>query len=265
LNLLTFETCRKLGKYLEKSMLLLKWKYTQRSGHLHSNIAHLLAVKNPDYIRVAEIAIGSFLYHNPYSKVIIHCDKVTFPLAEKAYKYWVKKHKIEIVRRNEQFTTWQEQKIALLVEIANKKENFYIDCDVRWNGPLELPISSSFYVDEFPLNDKSPFRELVSVLGITSEDVHMLNTTFVYLHPGNFSDFELRTLTLIFKEINEACRENLVAKNDVEQVSRLAEQIAFSIFAKNSRRKFMALKKSDGHMDGSFLESSYFGATGAEF
>ena len=140
-----------------------------------------------------------------------------------------------------------------------------MDCDVRWNGSLTLNNLCTSYVSEFKLVDKSPFRELIYALNLQSSQLEMLNTTFVYLYPGKFSNSDLGEIIRYHNEILNLCKTGVVAKLDIEKTTRVSEQLGYSIFLANSGRKHIALKTQDGHMDGSFLESSYFGATGVEF
>ena len=227
--------------------------------------AHLLAVKNPDYLRIGKIAVASFLFHNPGSKVVIHCDKITKMGAENVFKYFIKKGLVDLSKVSSDTDPWQIQKMQLFKQICNLELNFYMDCDVRWNGTLELPDISTCYVREFKLKDKSPFRELISTLQVVEPEVEMLNSTFIYLFPGHFEVSEFNQIFSIYEDILHKCRSGHIADLDIEQIERLSEQLAFSIFMANSGRDFSALKSQDGHMDGRFLESSYFGATGIEF
>ncbi len=265
MNFGLFKTARSLGKNFERRLSLLRWYLPKEKTLRDGYTAHILAVKRPEYSRIGKIAVASFLYHNPNSKVQIHCDKFTIDKAKIDFRFFIKKKSVEIVQVLNEHESWQLQKIQLLQEIANLESQFYMDCDVRWNGSLLLPTTCACYVSEFKLVDKSPFRELFPVLGLTGSEVEMLNTTFVYLYPGKFNTEELFQIRAIHDAIQEKCHLGLVADLDIEQVIRLSEQLAFSIFMKNSRRDYVPLKANDGHMDGSFLESSYFGATGVAF
>jgi hypothetical protein len=46
---------------------------------------------------------------------------------------------------------------------------------------------------------------------------------------------------------------------------RISEQIALSLLVESTRKKVDFLKQSAVYKDGSFVESSYFGATGSSF
>lgn len=252
------------GKTVERRIALIRWCLPRRkSGFQYT--AHILAAKDTKYLAIAKIAVASFLYHNPKSQVVIHCDNATYRQALLEFKFFMKRGTVKIIPNNQDDNSWQLQKINLLCEIANKQSNFYMDCDVRWNGCLTLPEVCTSYVSEFQLREKSPFLELLPLLGLESHEIQMLNTTFVYLYPGNFTDSELGEIVNCHDEIIKLCNSGAVAELDVEQIKRLSEQIGYSIFLCKSGRKHVPLKSHDGHMDGSFLESSYFGATGAEF
>ena len=255
---------RSLGKSIERRAALIKW-CLPRKKFGPNYVAHLLAAKNTKYLKIAKIAVSSFLYHNPNSSVVIHCDTHTYSSAQLEFKYFSKRGTVKILHNGHENKSWQVQKIELLCDIAHLESNFYMDCDVRWNGSLTLSDLTTSYVSEFKLADKSPFREMLPALKIQNSQVEMLNTTFVYLYPGKFSNAELGEISRYHNEILNLCTSGAVAKLDIEQTSRLSEQLGYSIFLANSGRKHIALKSQDGHMDGSFLESSYFGATGVEF
>ncbi len=255
---------RLLGKRCERIFALMKW-YIPRKKIGTEYTAHVLAVKNPNYARIGKIAVASFLYHNPKSKVVIHCDQSTKEKALFEFRHFLKRSRVQIVDVESANDSWQVQKIKLLVAIARVELNFYMDCDVRWNASLTLPDKCTIYVAEFSLIEKSPYRELLPHLSLTNSNVKMLNTTFVYLYPGQFTDLELGSIIGFQEEIVRICNLGIVARLDLPQILRLSEQLGFSFFLAKSGREFVALKSTDGHMDGSFLESSYYGATGVEF
>lgn len=260
----TITEIRSLGKAIERRVALIKWCFPRKKFG-SDYVAHMLAAKNTKYLKIAKIAVASFLYHNPNSRVVIHCDPFTYDSAQSEFSFFINRGKVSIRNNGQGSQSWQLQKINLLCEIANQESNFYMDCDVRWNGSLTLNNLCTSYVSEFKLVDKSPFRELIYALDLQSSQLEMLNTTFVYLYPGRFSNSELGEIIRYHNEILNLCKTGIVAKLDIEKTTRVSEQLGYSIFLANSGRKHIALKTQDGHMDGSFLESSYFGATGVEF
>lgn len=255
---------RRYGKEFERRLFLIRWGIPRKRRGLRYT-AHILVVKNPVYLRIGKVAIASFLYHNPGSRVSIHCDSLTRAAAQKEYRYYLKRNLVHIVEVQFEDGTWQLQKLELLETIAKRELNFYMDCDVRWNGRLDLPEKCTYYVSEFQLIEKSPFRELLSSLGLFDREIQMMNTTFVYLYPGSFTSEELHKMRKLHDQFQRACSSGDVAKLDVEVIKRLSEQLAFSVFLSQSEKDHVALKVKDGHRDGSFLESSYFGATGVQF
>lgn len=264
MNSLLISKARTKGKSFERRVALIKW-CTPRKKLGYRFVAHILAAKNGKYVTIAKTAVASFLYHNPNSQVVIHCDSFTYRFALSEFSYFIKRGSVAVINSNQGKDSWQKQKIELLCEIANNESNFYMDCDVRWNGSLTLPEFCTSYVSEFQFNEKSPHLELLPYLNIDNHEIEMLNTTFVYLYPGQFTENELHEIHNRHDEILELCNSGVVAELDIEQIVRLSEQLGYSIFLSSSGRKHVALKSHDGHMDGSFLESSYFGATGAEF
>ena len=64
--------------------------------------------------------------------------------------------------------------------------------------------------------------------------------------------------------------ETTIAKTDTGKIDhmpleRLREQIVISLVSETWDKDIYFLKEKDSHMDGSFVESSYFGATGSTF
>lgn len=259
-----FSKFRLLGKRLERAFALMKWSIPRKKIGTEYT-AHILIVKNPHYARIGKIAVASFLYHNPNSKVTIHCDQSTKEKASFEFRYFLKRCRVQIIDVESENDTWQVQKINLMVAIARLESNFYMDCDVRWNASLTLPNKCTSYVAEFKLMEKSPYRELLPHLNLNNSNIEMLNTTCVYLYPGKFTDLELGSIIGFHDEIVRICNSEIVARLDLPQILRLSEQLSFSFFLAKSGREFVTLKSTDGHMDGSFLESSYYGATGVEF
>lgn len=256
---------RKLGKTTIRKVLLIKWRHLRKKKIGPEKVAHVLAVKNPEYIKIAEVAINSFIFHNPESSVVLHCDKATSELAKSTFRQLIKRRQISIEELRDADQDWQRLKLNLLQYISRQERNFYMDCDVRWNGRLNLSNNCAYFVEEFSLSEKYPYKELLSLLNLSQNGFTMCNTTFVYLFPGNFTKTELNLLLSYQNSILLACEEKTFSGEDVTQLKRLSEQLAFSIFVKLSGKHFVPLKKKDGHMDGSFLESSYFGATGIKF
>ena len=186
MNLVNFKNIRKYGKNLERNLTMIKWRVSKKNLPGRQYTAHMLAVKNPDYLRIGKIAVASFLFHNPGGTVVIHCDKHTISGAKKVLRFFIKRNLVSLSEVDSDKDSWQLQKIQLFKLISNLELNFYMECDVRWNGNLNLSENCTCYVKEFKLKDKSPFRELITKLKVLEPEAEMLNSTFVYLFPGNF-------------------------------------------------------------------------------
>jgi hypothetical protein len=243
---------RSYGKRIEWRLYLIKWS-VPRKKHDTEYTAHILLVKNPTNLHIAKISVASFLYHNPGSRVVIHCDQDTKCKAFKMFSFFIKKNSVQIVQLENQFGELQLQKIELLEIIYQHEKNFYMDYVLKWAGPLDLPEKCTFYISEFKLIDKSPFKELLLGINLKEEEIEMLNTAFVYLYPGNFDQKDLVQLREIYNKIENACNSGNVAKLDREVVMRLSEQIGFSIFLAKSGREHCPLITEGSRSDMNYL------------
>jgi hypothetical protein len=66
-------------------------------------------------------------------------------------------------------------------------------------------------------------------------------------------------------KIQDLCDQGLIPSEDAVSIIRISEQIALSALVDVKNQEVNFLKKVDGYRDGSFVESSYFGATGSAF
>jgi hypothetical protein len=169
------------------------------------------------------------------------------------FSFFIKKNSVQIVQLENQFGELQLQKIELLEIIYQHEKNFYMDYVLKWAGPLDLPEKCTFYISEFKLIDKSPFKELLLGINLKEEEIEMLNTAFVYLYPGNFDQKDLVQLREIYNKIEKACNSGNVAKLDREVVMRLSEQIGFSIFLAKSGREHCPLVTEGSRSDMNYL------------
>jgi hypothetical protein len=93
----------------------------------------------------------------------------------------------------------------------------------------------------------------------------MKNTSFISWGSYKVTQAEKNQVLAIEKSIIETADSQHVPLDDKSSVKRISEQLALSLFAEKIPEEIFFLKVSDGHRDGSFLESSYFGATGSQF
>jgi len=231
---------RSYGKRIERRLYLIKW-CVPRKRHDTKYTAHILLVKNPMYLHFAKVCAASFLYHNPGSRVVIHCDQSTKSRAPKMFSFFIKRNSVQIVPLQNLSDQFQLQKIELLETISRREKNFYMDYDLKWVGRLDLPEKCTFYISEFKLIDKSPFKELLRCINLEEDEIEMLNTAFVYLYPGNFDQKDLIRLREVYDKIGKACDLGCVAELDKEVVMQFSEQIGFSIFLAKSGRQYRPL------------------------
>ena len=251
--------------------LMFKYEYRRPNNQsFYPFTLNLLVVKKPKYSELAQMCVKSFLHFHPNAIVILHCDELTYePVLS-----WTKKSKfknsIEVNKiYNEIEKSWQRQKLELIFSLSGTSEIF-IDADMRWNGPLTIDLRNSrevyFFVNEFKLSRHPVFSKMLSNEVFQEyQNASMYNTSFVCLSGFVFSNSDVLDIYRVQDEIISYA-EN-AALDDGERISmiRISEQLALSLAAVKWDRSIKALKETDGLKDGSFLESSYFGATGFQF
>lgn len=241
--------------------------YRKTISRKHSDFeytANLLIVKNPIYAPIAKVCVESFLHFNPKCKVVIHVDSVTGPKVKMALRK-ISKSKIEIRQLDNSEFSWQEIKLDLILKLGDKNE-FFMDADLRWNGPIPELKDPSFFVEEFILNDRQPYPMLLEYCEWPSnKSLTMKNTSFVYW--GSFQPVESDRIFIeeAMLKIHAFCNQGIIQRESAEFIARISEQIALSVMVGLKGMNVTYLKSVDGFRDGSFVESSYFGATGSKF
>ena len=141
-----------------------------------------------------------------------------------------------------------------------------MDADLRWNGAIPETGGLTFFVDEFDMSEKSPYRQLLQTLKLDlSRPISMKNTSFFTFQGISISQEKLDAFKLAFESYPSLLMQADIGSLDRTLIGRLSEQLTFSVQSELWEVPINYLKTSDGHMDGSFLESSYYGATGASF
>ncbi len=242
-------------------------KFSSDSINSHQYVVHLLVVKNVVYAKIAKTAVLSFLYFHPYSKIIIHCDEITQAQLEKTFLRYLSEKSIEIVLDCKSELTWQENKIKVIFSM-NGSEDIFMDADLRWNGPITKQLSGlTFFVQEFYFEDRSPFRQIGQIIENTLQfrNLQMYNTSFFSFGGVRVPKIELDSVVNFAKNSFEFYKSANIGKDDMIIVERLTEQIALSVWCSKWSKQIICLKDSDKIFDQSFVESSYFGATGNLF
>ena len=244
-----------------------KWTHTEaKNASPLELIAHVLVIKNDEYCKVAKTCIESFLHFHPNCKVVVHCDKFTFLKTESLLKRVSRKRKIEIRPISEiKDELWQITKLELILSM-NGSDDVFMDADLRWNGPLDKLRFFTYFVREFDMEKKSPFRELIKY-GFEDifPDTYMKNVSFITFAGQSLPTDASLNLRDKCKEYLKLVESNIVGTLDVSNMARMVEQVILSLFIPKYLSEFEYLKDADQIMDGRFVESSYFGATGAKF
>ena len=244
-----------------------RWVYSTSKDSSRVKItAHILVIINDDYARIAKICVESFLHFNPNCKVILHCDSATLPNTQKLFQKSIKRRNIEFRLIDQPaLQLWQVTKLNLILSM-NGTSDIFMDADLRWNGPLPAVECFTYFVREFEMKDKSPFRELLSV-GFKEDfpDTYMKNVSFISFANDHLPIEALNLAGFYSQKYLKLVNSNLVGELDKASVSRMVEQVVLSLLVPKYLKHIAYLKTSDQIMDGRFVESSYFGATGARF
>jgi hypothetical protein len=227
--------------------------------------AHLLLVKNEIYAQIAKVCVESFLFYNPNSKVVIHVDNETNAATQRALKKSISKKKVSILQIESETAPWQDSKLNLILSLGNPQK-FFMDADLKWNGPIGSLNGITLFVNEFAFEENT-FYEPITRSNWYSEfsNSTMKNTSFFYW--GNYepSVDDKKQIESLMNKIKLITNDYANSSDFNFSTKRISEQIALSLLVEKLNRTVYFLKDADGFKDGSFVESSYFGATGASF
>jgi hypothetical protein len=227
--------------------------------------ANLLVVKKAIYAPIAKVCIESFIHHNPNSSVTVHVDNVTKEEVCRKLKRLIKRGLVEVKLTEQQDQSWQDSKLDLILSLSDPKK-FFMDADLKWNGPIPQISEITLFVDEFRFLD-NPFYSPLFESPWFSEysETSMKNTSFFYWGGYTPTPQDRLEIERIMNNILELTSDIKHGQNFNQSTLRISEQIALSLLVEKTGKQLGFLKKSDGFKDGSFVESSYFGATGASF
>lgn len=239
--------------------------FVSRNHSMYEYTGTLLVVKKPIYAELAKLCAESFLYYNPNCNIIINVDSATEQAVSNAFRSLAKKGKVKIKKIGLDNNSWQNIKLGVILE-TRKEDTFFMDADLRWNGPIPQLSGITFFVSEFKLKENPTYSKLLESCGWQSKnDFTMKNTSFLYWGDykptGSDQEFVIQTMN----KIQELCDSGIIPTKDTVSISRISEQIALSVLVDVRNLEVNFLKTFDGYRDGSFVESSYFGATGSAF
>jgi hypothetical protein len=223
-------------------------------------------IVNQEYAKVAKTCVESFLYFNPLCKIVLHCDSATMLVTEKLMKKCAGRRNIEFRLINQPIDQiWQITKLNLILTM-NGTNDIFMDADLRWNGPLPPMEGFTYFVREFNMKERSPFREILEVgFQDVARDTFMKNVSFISFSSQRIPREALDLAMHYCKKYIEIVNSPIVGELDKTSKARMVEQVVLSLLIPKYLDKFSYLKSSDQIMDGRFVESSYFGATGARF
>jgi hypothetical protein len=264
------QRARKLFSRARTQTNLLRYQYMpQRNQNYQEITAHLLVVKNSKYSELAQTCINSFLHFHPNSTIVLHVDQDTMPslMAWISRSRFSKSIELNLVENKEE--SWQIQKLTLILELAGTKEMF-MDADMRWNGPLKIDLQNEkrirFLVREFNLNSHEVFSKMIAVKNFDCfSSASMFNTSFVCFSGLSLTEMEKDQVLNLQRQIVSFAQDWEIGEVERASVIRISEQLALSMSVTIWSKPVGTVKEFDGCKDGSFLESSYFGATGFKF
>jgi len=244
--------------------LRIKWLFFQGSRNTFSDYSvHLLVVKNPSYSYVAQVCIESFLHFHPNAKVVVHGDQRTEKSLRKALRIVMVKRDLEIIIDQDSSLTWQEQKVNLILQLSGT-DDIFIDADLKWNGSMPNKKGICFFVEEFVFADNPLYQEVLPQIKLTGQlENSMKNTSFFSWGGEKFTPSKKDQILEFISGFEKQVALLDLSETKKQEVSRIVEQLGLSIMF--DRKECVFLKESDAQFDGSFVESSYFGATGTKF
>ena len=261
-----FRVLKRYAKSLTSIVDSLKYRNSVARNHSSNDyIANLLVVKKPIYARLAKLCAESFLFYNPKCKVVVNVDSATELAVSTAFRKVMKKRDIEIRNIGENDKSWQDIKLSIIFKMQEPNE-FFMDADLRWNGPIPTLNGLTFFVNEFKLKANPPYSKLLESSGWqSSREFTMKNTSFLFWGDYKPTVSDITFIDQAMRKIQDLCRKGVIPPEDAISIIRIIEQIALSALVDVRNQEVKFLKKVDGYRDGSFVESSYFGATGSAF
>lgn len=264
---------RKVKKSIKVTLLAISRRvasvrYLYTKANSFSNItfeANLLVVKKDIYAPIAKVCVESFLHYNPKSTVTVHVDDVTKDAVCRKLKRLMKRGLVEVKLSEHQEQSWQDSKLELILSLSDPKK-FFMDADLKWNGPIPRISEVTLFVDEFKFLENPFYAPLLESAWFSEfSETSMKNTSFFYWGSYTPTPQDRAEIERIMSNIIELTSDIKHGADFNQSTHRISEQIALSLLVEKIGKRVGFLKESDGFKDGSFVESSYFGATGASF
>lgn len=251
---------------VNRRLLSLKFLYFKPKSTSEFNYnANLLVVKKKVYAPIAKICVESFIHFHPKSSVTIHVDSQTIAEVSRKLEKLTKQGKVKLKMIENEEKSWQDSKLDLIISIPEPNQ-FFMDADLKWNGPIAPIEDITLFVNEFKFLNNPLYSPLTSSEWFEEfSNSTMKNTSFFYWGGYVPKPQDVEMIHEIMHKIEVATANNNNDKSFNESTQRISEQIALSLLVEKTGKPIRYLKESDGFKDGSFVESSYFGATGSSF
>lgn len=258
---------RIVSKFLSNSIRRIGWLTRNSSSATSSNFKiHLLVVSNPDYAKLAKTCVESFLFFHPKSQVIIHHDDRTKThLLRHLKALQLFRRGRVIYKKVSEGSAWQMNKLNIILDLNGSKDIF-MDCDLRWNGPILDSFDNQqlvYFVEERALSTYIGTNEALTRNVKKFSEVSMKNTSFFSWSGRSLEQSKVSLIVDSWIEFH-SISSNFELNGNLS-VSRLSEQVVLSIMPEMFDLPCRFLKESDRQFDGSICESSYFGASGGRF
>ncbi len=221
---------------------------------------HILVVNKTEYIDAGIRCAGSFLDHNPGSKLKFYVDPQNHWYLMKKLKRWrlTSLSDVEILATEQ---PWQRHKLEIVVNKMSSTDLF-CDADLYWNGSPKSSLAPYCFVREYSLSENAIYNHLLEILGLDGKNYAMLNTSVVAL--GRYAKNEniQNAAFSHYQKVMEICDDFSISIGQRDKIKRLAEQLSLSIaLAHLEKGQVRFLKEKDSPMDGGIAESYYLGTT----
>ena len=257
---------KKLLKYIYFCYLNFFWALPKSGGSDNfKGTAHVLLVKNIEYVAFAKICANSFLNFHQNSKVVVHCDSITYDLAKSRLSSIFLNRRIEVLKDQSKSKSWQILKTRLIISLSNSHD-IYMDADLRWRSSVQRLQTLTFFVNEFDFRDNVTFAKLLD-FPIFKElnNPIMRNTSFVTFGGIEAEVIISKLILETVENFSKILKTLNVTETERIQLDRLSEQISISLLSERVTSEIKFLKNSDSRLDKGIVESPYFGATGLGF
>jgi hypothetical protein len=210
---------------------------------------------------MAKICVESFLYFHPKCTVVVHVDRSTHAEVNQKLRKLISREQVRVEKVHQDSVTWQISKLDLIFKLGNSNK-FFMDADLKWNGPLNKLDGIVIFVNEFVFKENNDYKPMTqSPWFVPYMNSTMKNTSFFYWGAYSPTNSDIQRVNHLMQLIEKISENSQNPSEFNSTLGRISEQIALSLALEIIRQPVDFLKKTDKFKDGSYVESSYFGAT----